>query len=227
MAAKVVNDLLDYNLKIVQDSHFFKFSLDSVLLAEFIKIDLKDKKLLDLCTGNTPLPLVISSRIKEVFAVELQQSIYNLAKESIEINNIKNIILINDNIKNLKNYFPGNNFDIITCNPPYFKYNNSTVLNETKEKAIARHELEITLKEIIKIAAEFLRDKGKFCLVHRANRLAEIINELENNNFGIKKIQPVYHTHNSDCSMLLIEAKKNAKSEIKILKPLITENYRR
>lgn len=227
MAAKVVNDLLDYNLKIVQNDSFFKFSLDSVLLAEFVKITYKDKILLDLCTGNSPLPLIISSKIKEIVAIELQKSIYDLADESIKLNKINNIRLINDNVKNLENYFPGNNFDIVTCNPPYFEYNNESVINSNQTKAKARHEIEIKLKEVIDIAYNNLRDKGKFYLVHRPNRLAEIICLFESKRFGIKRIQLVYNNLNSNCSAVLIEAKKNSKSDIEIIKPLYSKDYRR
>ena len=221
MVKNVINDLLDYNLKIVQNNNFFKFSLDSVLLAEFVKIDYKDKQLLDLCSGNAPVPLILSSKAKEIVAVELQKPVYLLAKESVTLNKINNIQLINDNIKNLKNYFPGNNFDIITCNPPYFKYNNDSIINESEIKAIARHEITIKLEEIVEIAYNNLRNHGKFYLVHRAERLVEIINILNKFNFGLKRMQMVYAGEEQNCSMVLFEAKKNSKNNVNILKPLI------
>ena len=127
---------------------------DSVMLAEFVKLDLKDRKLLDLCTGNAPLPLILSKYNIEIVAIEIQETIYKLAKESIRLNKITNINLINDCIKNMANYFPGNNFDIITCNPPYFKFDQNSIINEHNEKAIARHEIKIKIKleEIVQIA---------------------------------------------------------------------------
>ena len=222
MSHAVVNDLLNYDLKIVQDNNFFKFSIDSVLLAEFVKIDYSDKVLMDLCTGNAPLPMIMAGKIAEIHGMELQEEIYNLAIASIELNKIKGINIINDNIKNIGNYFPGNNFDIITCNPPYFKRLNTTKTNDNLQKAIARHEIEIKLAEIIEIAYNNLRSSGKFYLVHRSNRLVEIINLLNHYQFGIKRMQMVYYDENSKCSMILIEAKKNNKNDIEIMKPLFT-----
>ncbi len=227
MDAVVVNDLLNYNLKIVQNNNFFKFSIDSVALADFVNIDFADKSLLDLCSGTIPIPLILSKNINNIVAIELQKEIYDLGIKSIELNKIRNIRLINDNMKNLKNYFPGNNFDIVTCNPPYFEYNNESVINSNQTKAKARHEIEIKLKEVIDIAYNNLRDKGKFYLVHRPNRLAEIICLFESKRFGIKRIQLVYNNLNSNCSAVLIEAKKNSKSDIEIIKPLYSKDYRR
>ena len=221
----VISDLLNYDLKIVQNNNFFKFGIDSVLLANFIKLNHRDKKLLDLCTGNAPIPLILSRENIEIVGIEIQEKICNLGLKSIELNKITNIKLINDCIKNITNYFPGNNFDVITCNPPYFKVDSESVINEHKEKAIARHEIKIKLEEIVQIAYNNLRDSGKFYLIHRTDRLAEIINLLNLNNFGIKRMQMVYYDDKSECSMILIEAKKNNKNDIKIEKPLFTKNY--
>jgi len=223
----VVNDLLDYDLKIFQDNNFFKFSLDSVMLAEFVRIDLKDKKLLDLCTGNAPLPLILAPKILHITAFELQTEVFKLALEGVKHNSVDNITLINDNIKNIGNYFPGNNYDIVTCNPPYFKYSKNSIINENREKAIARHEIEINLKEIVDIAYENLREKGKFYLVHRTNRLLEICSCLEERGFGIKTIQFIYANETAECSMFLVESKKNTKSDIRVLNPIFTDRYRR
>ena len=160
---EVLNDLYDYGLKIYQDDHLFKFSLDSLLLAEFLKIEKSDKKLLDICSGNAPLPLIVAKNHKiEITGVEIQKEICDLAEKSIEINHLKNIKMLNCNAKDLKNYFPGNNFDIITCNPPFFKVEKTSLINEEPKKAIARHEITITLKEILEIVKYLLKDNGIF-----------------------------------------------------------------
>ena len=122
---KVVNDLLNYsNLKIVQDDNFFNFSLDSVLLPNFVKINKGTKKILDLGTGNAPIPMILSTMTSaKIYGIELQKEIYDLAIESLKINNLEDRIeIINDNIKNLDKYFESNSFDVIVSNPPYFKY---------------------------------------------------------------------------------------------------------
>ena len=227
MSKNEINDLYDYGYKIVQNKDYFKFSLDSILLADFVNIRFTDKKLLDLCTGNAPLPIILSKKISEITCIEIQKEIYEMGIESLKINNIKNVKIINDNIKNWKNYFPGNNFDIVTCNPPYFKYEKNSIINDNKVKSIARHEIEINLEEVISIAYQNLKVKGKFYLVHRSDRLIEIINLLQKYHFGIKEIKCCYNDYESDCSIILIEAMKDGKNDVKISKPLLTKNYRR
>lgn len=222
-----INDLYDYGYKIIQNSAYFKFSLDSILLSDFVSINYKDQKLLDLCTGNAPIPITLSSKIKEIYAIELQPEIYKLAEESIKINNIHNIKLINDNALNCLNYFKENSFDIITCNPPYFVYNEKSIVNQNLIKTIARHEKEITLKDIVLIASKMLKNKGRFYLIHRTERLIEIIEEMQKNHLGIKKMQFCYDNKDSKCSMVIFEAQKNGKNAPIILNPIFTKDYRR
>lgn len=219
----VINDLYDTGFKIYQNDDYFKFSLDSLLLARFVKPDLKDKKILDLCTGNAPIPIILSKNTNyEITGIEIQKEIYDLACKSIKINNINNINIINDNLKNLKNYFPGNNFDIITCNPPYFKVEKESLLNNNRIKSIARHEILITLEEIIKISSNMLKDKGKLYIIHRTDRIIELINLLNEYKFGIKRLQIIYPNENSNGSMIIIEAKKDCKHDVKIMPPIFT-----
>lgn len=182
-----LNDLYDTGFKIYQSKDYFKFSLDSLLLANFVEFNFTDKLVLDLCTGNAPVPIILSENKKiKIYGFELQKEIYELAVKSIKVNQINNVEIINDDVKNSLNYFPGNNFDIVTCNPPYFKYTKNSIINENEIKSIARHEIKITLEDIIKIATKQLKAKGKFYIVHRSDRLIEIINCLNKYNFGIK-----------------------------------------
>lgn len=217
-----LNDLYDTGFKIYQSKNYFKFSLDSLLLANFVEFNYTDKLVLDLCTGNAPVPIILSENKKvKIYGFELQKEIYELAVKSIKVNQIDNVVIINDDVKNSQNYFPGNNFDIVTCNPPYFKYTENSIINENEIKSIARHEIKITLEDIIKIAANQLKAKGKFYIVHRSDRLIEIINYLNKYNFGIKKLQFVYSSIDANSSMVLIEAKKACKNDVKVLKPII------
>lgn len=217
-----LNDLYDTGFKIYQSKDYFKFSLDSLLLANFVEFNFTDKLVLDLCTGNAPVPIILSENKKiKIYGFELQKEIYELAVNSIKVNQINNVEIINDDVKNSLNYFPGNNFDIVTCNPPYFKYTKNSIINENEIKSIARHEIKITLEDIIKIATKQLKAKGKFYIVHRSDRLIEIINCLNKYNFGIKKLQFVYSSIDANSSMVLIEAKKDCKNDVKVLKPII------
>lgn len=224
---KEINDLYDYGYKIVQKSDYFKFSLDSMLLANFVNINMADSKLLDFCTGNCPIPIILSNSIKNIVAFEVQKEIYELGDESLTLNNINNVKLINDDIKNIGNYYEEGYFDIITCNPPYFKVINSSRINDNNVKAIARHEILIKLEDIVSLAYKFLRDKGKLYIVYRPDRLMELLKLFDKYKFGVKKLQCCYNNSDSLSSMILIEAMKNGHDDLKILAPLYTENYRR
>lgn len=224
--AKNRNDLLGYGLYIYQDDDFFKFSIDSVLLAEFVDLKFKDKKILDMCCGNSPLLMILSQKEKnkEYWGIELQRAIFELAQLSVQENKM-DIQLINDNVKNLNKYFNDDYFDLITCNPPYFKYNSNTLVNEITEKSIARHEIEITFEEIVKIANKFLKNNGYFYFVHRTDRFMEFIKVLENNNFSIKRIKFVYNSENNDACCVLFECIKNGHTQTKVEKPLFINKF--
>ena len=224
---KEINDLYDYGYKIVQKSDYFKFSLDSMLLANFVNINMADSKLLDFCTGNCPIPIILSNSIKNIVAFEVQKEIYELGDESLTLNNINNVKLINDDIKNIGNYYEEGYFDIITCNPPYFKVIGSSRINDNSVKAIARHEILIKLEDIVSLAYKFLRDKGKLYIVYRPDRLMELLKLFDKYKFGVKKLQCCYNNSDSLSSMILIEAMKNGHDDLKILAPLYTENFRR
>ena len=224
---KEINDLYDYGYKIVQKSDYFKFSLDSMLLANFVNINMSDSKLLDFCTGNCPIPIILSNSIKNIVAFEVQKEIYELGDESLKLNNINNVKLINDDIKNIGNYYEEGYFDIITCNPPYFKVIDSSRINDNNVKAIARHEILIKLEDIVYLSYKFLRDKGKLYIVYRPDRLMELLKLFDKYKFGVKKLQCCYNNSESLSSMILIEAMKNGQDDLKILAPLYTENYRR
>ena len=221
-----INDLYNYGYKIIQNKDYFKFSLDSILLADFVKINYSDKNLLDLCTGNAPIPIILSSKLEKIVGIELQNEIAKLANESVKLNNITNIEIINDNAKNIGRYYKKECFDIITCNPPYFKYQNDSIVNDNMVKSIARHEIKITLEEIISTSYEYLKNKGTLYIVHHAERFIEIINLLKIYKFGVKRIQFAYNSVDSKCKIVLIEAMKNGKNFCVIDKPLITNNYR-
>jgi len=226
----VLNDLFDYGLKIYQDKDKFKFSLDSLLLAEFTNVKKSDKKLLDLCSGNAPLPLILASKHDiKITGIEIQKEINDLAEKSIKYNNLESKIeMLNLNALETKKYFSRNSFDIVTCNPPFFKINENSKLNEKEEKRIARHEVTITLKEIIEVASYNLKDKGSFYLVHRPDRLEEIINYASEYNLHVKEIEFIFSNNEDYAIMVLLKYIKNAKLGVKIGSKIInreTESY--
>ena len=221
---KVVNDLLGYNnLKIVQNPKWFSFSLDSVLLPNFVTLNKDVKNILDLGTGNAPIPMILSTLTDKatIYGIEIQKDIYDMALESININKLnERVKLINDDMKKLDQYFEPNFFDVIVSNPPYFKLEELSKKNEDEHKTIARHEEKINLAELVAIAKKFLNNNGVFAMVHRTDRLIEIIEEMRKNNIEPKKIQLIYPKKNTNSNMVLIEGKKNGKPGLIIKEPL-------
>lgn len=222
-----INDLVYFkDIKIVQDKDYFNFSLDSILLPNFVEITRKTKKILDMCTGNAPIPLILSMKTDaKIYGVELQKEVYDLAKETIKINNLDNQIeLINDNIKNLKKIFDTETFDIITCNPPYFKKKDDSIINENKVKSIARHEIEMELEDVMIISKALLKNEGSLTLVHRTDRLIEIIELMKKHNIEPKRMRLIYPKVNMESNLVLIDGRKNGKEGLKILPPLYIHN---
>ena len=216
--------LLNKNLKIIQRSDYFNFSIDSLLISEFVNIQKNTKKILDLGTGNAAIPLFLSKKTSaKIYGIEIQEISYKLALRNININDLnEQIYIIYDNMKNYLNYFNMGSFDIVISNPPFFRINeNTNFLNNLKQLSIARHEIEINLEELIKIASELVKDRGYFYLVHRADRLSEILNNLIKYRFEAKKIKFCYTTKYKNAKIVLIEAIKNGKTSLTILPPLI------
>ena len=227
MISKVKNDLFDYkNRYIMQMKDGFKFSLDSLLLAEFVKIKKDDKKILDMCTGNAPVPLVLSLKTDaEIVGFEIQKEISELALESVKINSLeKNIRIINDDIKNIDSYFESNAFDIITCNPPYFKTKETGYRNKNDFLTLARHEIAIDLETIFKIAFKYLKDNKTFYLVHRVERLDDIIVLARENKMNVKELQFISTKKEKAANTILIKCVKNSKTGIKLRKEICVDN---
>lgn len=221
----VVNDLFDYDgLKIYQYEDKFKFSLDSILLAEFVELKNNTRTIVDFCTGNAPVPLILSTKTRaRIYGFELQKNIYNLAKLSVTENNLDSQInIINDNLTNALEYIIPESVDAVTCNPPYFKYNkDSSLINEDEEKAIARHEIAMNLEELMIAAKYILKNKAPLYIVHRCDRLEELMDCLLKYNFKVKKLQFIYAGYNKEAIMVLIKATKNGNSgSLKVLPPI-------
>lgn len=220
---EVLNDLVGYkNLKIYQNSNWFTFSLDSVLLANFVTINPKTKKILDLGCGNAPIPLILSTKTKaSIIGVEIQKDSYDLATKSVLYNHLENQIqLYNIDMKKLKDIYAGDSFDVIVCNPPYFKYRENSYLNDDIHKIIARHEKMIELDDILLLVKYLLKNNGVFAMVHRTERLIEIIEKFKKYGIEIKKIQFIYPKENSESNLMLIEGRKMGNSSLKMLPPL-------
>lgn len=225
---KKIHELLGYeNIKIVQDDDMFSFSVDSMLLADFIIPTYKTKRIVDLCCGNAPIPLFLTLKTDaKIIGVEIQKDVYDMAIESVRMNHFENQIeIINNGLKGIYKELGANSFDIVSCNPPYFKYLETSNVNKNDYLTIARHEVLATLDDIVLEAKRLLNDGGYFYMVHRCDRIPEIMEVFTKNNLAIKKLRFVYSKTTSDEAMfVLIEARKNKNPGAKILKPLYIYN---
>lgn len=217
-----INELYDYGLKIYQADNLFKFSLDSILLAEFVDVRKNVQLIVDFCTGTAAVPLILSTKyLAKIKGIEIQKNVSKLAYNSVVLNNLENQIeIINDNLSSALEYILPESVDAITCNPPYFKINEGSYLNIDEEKRIARHELTTNLEQIIITAKYLLRNRAPIYMVHRSERLMEIINLLTKYNFKIKKLQFVYSSYEKSAIMVLIKATKNGAEGLIVNKPL-------
>ncbi len=183
-------------------------------------------KIIDFCTGNAPIPMILSTLTdSNIIGVELQKEIYNLAVQSIKINNLEDrITLLNMNVLDIFNVYETDSFDLITCNPPYFRVNEFSNLNNNMIKSIARHEIEIKLEDICRISKKLLKNNGSLVLVHITDRLSEIINMLLKYNLQPKRIRFLYPKELENSNLVLIDARKNGNVGLKVLPPLICHN---
>jgi tRNA1Val (adenine37-N6)-methyltransferase len=213
-------DNLEYeNLRIIQNTQGFRFGIDSILLSNFASDIKKESRIIDLGTGTGVIGILLSAKTqaKEVVGVEIQKEVYEMAKRSVKLNNLEDkITLINANIKELENI---GTFDAVVTNPPY-KESNTGLQNENEKKSISRHEITANLEDFIKIASKLLKDKKDFYMVHRPERLADIMVNLRKYKLEPKKLQFVYPSLAKEPNMILIKATKNANPFLKVEKPL-------
>lgn len=219
-----IDDLQYENLKIIQNTEWFRFGIDSVLLTEFAR-DIKDNKnIVDLGTGTGILSILLSKKVnpKKIIGVEVQKDVYEMAKKSVKLNNLENIIeLINTDIIDLK--LQKNYYDVVVTNPPYKKM--GTGINAANEKQqISRFETTASLDDWIRVSSSVLNSKGSFYMVYRTDRLMEVFEILKKYKLEAKRIRFVYSNKNQESKLVMIKAVKNANQYLKVEKPLIIYN---
>ncbi len=220
-----INDIVGYkNRRIYQDDDCFSFSLDSLILGNFSTIKKNDNRILDICTGNGIIPFILSLRTdKNIEGVEIQNKLFDLAVKSNKLNNLEDqITFYNEDIKNFVSNDRIGKYDLITCNPPYFKDNGEN--NLTIEKSIARHEIKLNLEDLVVCVSKLLDNNGTFCMVHRSERLHEIMILFNKYNLEIKRLKFIYKNINSNAEMVFIEARKQGNVGLKVEKPFIVYN---
>lgn len=217
-----IDDLNRNNLKIIQDPGRFCFGMDAVLLTGFVKVK-EGAKVLDMGTGTGIIPILISAKTaaSHITALEIQEESADMATRSILLNDLQDKIdVVNGDIKEAAEIFGKASFDAVTCNPPYM-IGQHGLRNPDSAMAIARHEVLCTFDDVAKNAAAVLKPGGKFFLVHRPFRLAEIFATLMKYKLEPKRMQLVYPYADKEPNMVLIEAVKSGKSRLTVEKPLI------
>ena len=213
-------------LKIIQNKDGFCFGIDSILLSNYAKEIKKGSKVIDLGTGTGIIGIMLCAKteISKMLGVEIQKEVYEMAKRSIKLNHLEEKFeIINENIIELPNKLEMGTFDAVVTNPPYKKIGTG-LTNENEKKLISRHEITANLEDFIKISNKLLKDKGSLYMVHRPDRLADIIEYLRKYKLEPKKIRFVYPSLGKEANLVLIKATKNAKSFLKIEKPLYVYN---
>ena len=217
-------DNLEYkNLKIIQNKEGFCFGIDSVLISDFAK-EVKDNSVgADLGTGTGIIGILLSAKakIKKIYGIEVQKDVADMARRSVELNGLENKFeVLNINIKNIGEKIERESLDFVVTNPPYKKLDTGKV-NENEYKYISRHEWTANLEDFISRSKDLLKDKGTLYMVHRPERLADLMELMRKYKIEPKKIRFVYSMVNKDASLVLIKAVKNARQFLKIEKPLI------
>ncbi|WP_303977679.1 tRNA1(Val) (adenine(37)-N6)-methyltransferase [Streptococcus danieliae] len=217
-----LDQLFTSPVKIIQNREVFSYSIDSVLLSRFPKLP-KKGKILDLCAGNGAVGLFASQHTKaSILLVEIQERLADMAQRSVHLNHLEQQVEVwNMDLKDLPQKLPASQVDLILCNPPYFKASETSNKNLSPHYLLARHEITTNLEEICAVAQKVLKSNGRLALVHRPDRLLDILNTLQAHKLAPKRLQFVYPKENREANMILIEAIKDGSTDgLKIFPPL-------
>ncbi len=205
--------------KEIEQTRNHSFNLDTVLLAKFLNLSYKVKTVLDIGTGNGALLIYVSemSRAK-LIGVEIQEERFELAVRNMKLNELeeRSELILGDYLET-----EFKNLDCIITNPPFFKTAHKDQLSDQYSQQIARHELTLSLKDLISKASNQLKFGGYFYMVHRADRFAEIISELNKNQLTVKRVRFVHPYADKPANHVLIQCIKNGKDQMIVEAPLI------
>ena len=215
-----ITNLKEYSLKLWQPKDGYRFSLDAILLSEFVRLK-SDEKIIDLGTGCGIIAILLARKgAKLIHGVEIQNRLSMLALKNIEMNNLKNRIkIIHADIKDLKFQYKAGSFDRVVTNPPYRSVGTGRLCPKDEE-ALARHEILITLTDILSIAKYLLNPGGLINLIYPADRISRLIYEMKKFNLEPKVLQFVHPYKNMVARLVLVEGKKDAKEETRVLEPV-------
>ena len=212
---------------IIQNKENFCFGMDAVLLADFAKVK-PGETVLDMCTGNGIVPILLAAKSEagkvsgnKFVGLEIQESSAEMARRSVAYNHLEDKVeIVTGDIKEASARFGNASFSVVTCNPPYMTGNHG-LTNDHLPKTIARHEVLCTLEDVIAQTAKVLKPRGRFYMVHRPFRLAEIISLMVKYKLEPKRMRLVHPYVDKEPNMVLIEGLSGGNSRITVEKPLI------
>lgn len=215
--------LMQHDLKIIQSPNVFAFSLDAVLLGDFAQIrNREDLKIIDLCTGNGAVALMLSQKTKSsIFGIEIQAELADMAKRSVALNDLdEQISIIHKDLKEIGTAHY-DTVDMITCNPPYFPLEEKGHVNPNDHLAIARHELHLNLDDLLFKMSKLLKMKGKAFIVYRPDRFLELMDGMREYNIMPKRVRFIHPNEDTNANMVLVEGIKYGKEAgFQMLPPL-------
>jgi len=219
-----IDDLQFEGLKIYQEENGYCFTSDSVLLANFAKFK-AGAKVVEFCAGSGVISILLSKKQKpkEIHAFEVLKRPFEMFKKSVELNNlVEKVIPVNERLEDAEKLLGNGYADVVVCNPPYYK-TDEKVNDNTSEKQIATTELLTTLESVVKSAFRLLKYGGKLYMVHRVDRLVDVLTTLRLNNLEPKKLNIIYPKLNFEPLVFLVEAHKHGKSGLKVSKATFAE----
>ncbi|USS85439.1 tRNA1(Val) (adenine(37)-N6)-methyltransferase [Fructilactobacillus myrtifloralis] len=220
-----IDQLYQNHIQIIQSDEVFSFSLDAVLLANFAQVKQSAKtQIVDLCAGNGAVGLFLSPKTRgQITEIEIQARLCDMARRSVQLNQLENQVHVQHaDLNQSLQFFAKETVDTVTVNPPYFPVQATSRKNPNEYLAIARHELKTNLGEVVSTASELLKPGGKLFMVHRPDRLLEILTTLKSQRLAPKQLQFVYPRANRDANMVLIAARKDGQvAGLKVQPPLI------
>lgn len=217
-----LDDLQVNGYEIIQHPGKFCFGMDAVLLSNFVRVK-KGECALDLGTGTGIIPILLTAKTEgeRFVGLEIQEESADMARRSVAHNHLEDRVeIVNGDIKEAACLFGSASFDVITTNPPYM-IGQHGIANASDTKAIARHEVLCTLDDILRESAKILRPGGRFYMVHRPFRLAEILSKMVNVGIEPKRMRMVHPFIDKEPNMVLIEGKRGGNSRMTVERPLI------
>jgi len=221
-----IDDLEYKGLKIIQNKEGFCFGMDAVLLSDFAKELKENSKVLDLGTGTGILGILLCGKTKlsKIYGIEIQEEVAEMAKRSVKLNNLEEKFeILNKDIKEIENIFEKLSMDVVITNPPY-KIKDTGIKNGKETKILSRHETTANLEDFIKISAKLLKQYGEIYMVHRPERLVDILSLLRKYKIEPKVLKMVYPKKDKSPNLILIKGIKGAKPFLNVEKPLIIYN---